>query len=164
MNMPEDEREKPKRRIKDKIAIFLATGFYSGFFPLAPGTAGTLVAIPIYFIIYRFASVIYYSIITLVLLLIGIIVSSIAIRIFRQEDPSPVVLDEMVGFLVAMFMINVTWWRLLGAFFLYRIFDIIKPFPAGAVEGLGKGIGIMADDLVAGIYANIIMHLAIRFL
>ena len=91
-------------------------------------------------------------------------VSSIAIEVFRQKDPSAVVIDEMVGFLAAMFLIDMTWWRLLGAFFLFRLFDIIKPFPVGAVEELGKGVGIMADDLIAGIYANIIMHLAIRFL
>jgi len=164
--MSEDEQSsyKASKGIEERIAIFLASGFYSGFFPLAPGTVGTLVAIPLYFVISRFNSNATYIIITISLLLVGIIVSQKAARVFRQRDPSLIVVDEMVGFLVAMFLIEVTWWRLLGAFFIFRFLDIVKPFPVGAVEELGKGIGIMADDLVAGIYTNIIMHLAIKFL
>jgi phosphatidylglycerophosphatase A len=162
--MSRDEQDSPKTKIIDKIAIFIATGFYSGYFPLAPGTMGTIVAIPFYFIISLFNSIIYYSIIILVLFIIGTIASSKAIKIYRQEDPSPVVLDEIVGFLVALFLIEITWWRLLAAFFIFRFFDITKPFPVGAVERIGKGFGIMADDLIAGIYTNLIMHLAIKFL
>ena len=160
--MQKNEQSTPRKGIKEKLAIFIATGFYSGYFPLAPGTIGTLIAIPIYLLISRFNSIIYYSIITIVLFIAGIFVSSIAIKKFRRKDPSPVVLDAIVGFLVAMFFIEMTWWRLVAAFFLFRFFDIVKLFPAGAVEEIGKGFGIMADDIVAGIYANLILQLAIR--
>jgi phosphatidylglycerophosphatase A len=162
--MLQNEQDNSKNNIINNVAIFIATGFYSGYFPLAPGTIGTIVAIPIYFIISLFNSILYYSIIIVVLFILGIIVSSKAIIIFRQEDPSPVVFDEIVGFLVALFLIEITWWHLIAAFFIFRIFDIVKPFPAGAAEGIGKGFGIMADDLIAGIYTNLIMHLALRFL
>jgi phosphatidylglycerophosphatase A len=162
--MSRNEKDNSKNKIINKIAIFIATGFYSGYSPLAPGTMGTIVAIPLYFIISFFNSIIYYSIITLGIFILGTIVSSKAIKIYRQEDPSPVVLDEIVGFLVALFLIEITWWRLLAAFFIFRFFDITKPFPVGAVESIGKGFGIMADDLIAGIYTNLIMHLAIKFL
>jgi phosphatidylglycerophosphatase A len=76
-------------------------------------------------------------------------------------DPSLVVIDEMVGFWIALFALPKAWPLLVGGFFLFRIFDIWKPFPARRAEALPEGWGIMADDAIAGIYTNLLLHLAL---
>ena len=145
-----------------RIVIFLATGCYVGYSPLVPGTTGTLAAIPIYFFLSRL-SPLYYMIILLASIYVAIWASDRAEVLLQSRDCRHIVIDEMVGFIVAMFMIPRTLSYILLGFFLFRALDIIKPFPIRALEeGLRGGYGVVLDDIVAGIYTNLIIHV-LRF-
>lgn len=94
---------------------------------------------------------------------IGIYVSGVAGQIWKVSDPSKVVIDEIVGMLITMIGIPVTGYYLVLGFLLFRLFDVWKPFPANIFETrFEKGWGVMADDVMAGIYGNIVMHLVVR--
>jgi phosphatidylglycerophosphatase A len=142
-----------------RIIIFLATGCYVGFSPLVPGTTGTLAAIPIYFLISRL-SPLYYAVIVFGSTCIAVWASDGAEVLLRAKDCRYIVIDEMVGFLVTMFMVPPTWGNILLGFFLFRALDIVKPYPIRTVEERARGgYGIVFDDIIAGIYANVIIHL-----
>lgn len=143
-----------------KTVIFIATGAYSGYSPLAPGTAGTIAAIPIYLLLSRFSPYIYIAAL-LALLPVSFWSAGIAENIFGTKDSSQIVIDEMVGFLVAMFLAPSGWGYLVAGFLLFRFFDIAKVYPAGDMEVLGGGVGVVMDDVVAGIYANVSLQLLI---
>lgn len=99
-----------------------------------------------------------------VVFVLGVAASSRAEIIFGRKDPSQVTIDEFVGMLIAFLGITITWRSAVAVFLLYRIFDIIKPAPARQCERLKGGLGIMTDDLVAGIYANLVFRLFDHFL
>jgi len=142
-----------------RTVIFLATGCFAGYAPLAPGTAGTLAAIPLYFFLSRL-SPLYYVVIVLGSIYVAIWASDRAEVFLQSRDCRHIVIDEMVGFLVAMFMIPSSVKNILLGFFLFRAFDIIKPFPIRALEERVRGgYGVVLDDIVAGIYTNLIIHL-----
>jgi phosphatidylglycerophosphatase A len=143
---------------KDKIIIFLATGAYSGYTPFAPGTAGTLVAIPL-FPLMVFIGPLWGALLLITATAGAIYVSSEAAAIMGEKDPSAIVADEIVGFAFAVYLLPLTVVNLILAFIFFRIFDILKPFPADwADEKLGGGRGIVLDDIVAGIYACTSVH------
>ena len=147
---------------KDKVIIFLATGAYSGYSPFAPGTAGTLVAIPLFPLMAALG-----PLWGALLLIAGtgaaIYVSSEAARIMGEKDPSAIVVDEIAGFAFAVYLLPLTAANLILAFIFFRIFDILKPFPADwADKNLGGGLGIVADDVAAGIYACLVVHGVLR--
>lgn len=145
-----------------RITIFLATGCYVGYSPLAPGTTGTLAAIPIYFLISRI-SPLYYVVIVLGFTSIAIWASDGAEILLQSRDCRHIVIDEMVGFMVAMFMVPPTLRNIALGFVLFRALDIIKPFPIRSLEEtLRGGYGVVLDDIIAGIYANLIIHV-LRF-
>lgn len=144
-----------------RVVIFLATGCYVGYSPLIPGTTGTLVAIPIYFFLSRL-SPLYYIAILLGSIYIAIWASDGAEVLLQSRDCRHIVIDEMVGFLVAMFMVPPTLRNILLGFFLFRALDIIKPFPIRALEGWRGGYGVVLDDIVAGVYTNLVIHV-LRF-
>ncbi|UCD70456.1 MAG: phosphatidylglycerophosphatase A [Syntrophobacterales bacterium] len=145
-----------------RIVIFLATGCFAGYSPVAPGTAGTLVAIPIYFFLFRL-SPFYYAAILLSSIYIAIWASDRAEVLLQSRDCRHIVIDEMVGFLVAMFMVPSTGKNIVLGFFLFRALDIVKPFPIRAIEEKVRGgYGVVLDDIVAGIYTNLIIHI-LRF-
>ncbi len=144
------------------IAVFLATGFYSGYFPIAPGTIGTVVAIPIYLAL-RFGGDLAVGIGFAVMTIVAIVSSSAAEEHFGKKDPSAVVIDEIAGMLLTMLFIPFSWKALLAGFLLFRVSDILKPFPGRRCEKLPGGWGIVLDDLVAALYANIAVRLLIFF-
>ncbi len=153
--------------LKFKIAEFIASGFYVGKIPFAPGTIGTLVAIPIMFI-YWPKGVGVQILITLSVFLIGIWASTVVVSKAESDDksqidPDFVVIDEIAGYMVAMLGVPLNPVYLAIAFVLFRIYDIFKPPPIKWFEKLPAGLGIMADDIVAGIYVLIIMHILIHF-
>jgi phosphatidylglycerophosphatase A len=144
------------------IVIFLATGFYVGYSPLVPGTTGTLAVIPLYLLISHLSSP-YYLAILLSSMCIAIWASDRAEVIFQSKDCRHIVIDEMVGFLVVMIAVPPTWRNILLGFFLFRALDIIKPFPIRYIEErLRGGYGVVLDDIIAGIYASLIIHV-LRF-
>lgn len=147
---------------KKFLILFLATGFGSGYFPVAPGTAGSVVGLAMAWALGNksFFLILFLSVL---LLGIGIYVSGAAGQIWKVSDPSRVVIDEIVGMLVTMIGIPVTGYYLCLGFLLFRLFDVWKPFPANLFEiKFEKGWGVMADDVMAGIYGNIVMHLVVR--
>lgn len=147
-------REKPL----NKLIIFLATGFYAGYIPIAPGTAGSLGGIGLYLLL-NGLSFAYYLLIISLLFIFGVYLSSEAEALLKKRDPSSVVFDEMIGMLVTMILIpsGIGW--VVAGFFLFRFFDILKPYPIRGIEKrMNGGIGIMLDDVAAGIYANVLLQ------
>ena len=141
-----------------RFFILLATGFGVGYSPIAPGTLGTLVAIPIYYFLSGIPSPLYE--ITLVgFFFLSVWVSENAERFFGKKDDQRIVIDEIMGFLITMLWIPKTVPFIIIGFFLFRFFDILKPFPIRRLEKeLKGGYGVVLDDVLAGIYGNIILH------
>ncbi len=146
-----------KSNIKRYFWLGIATGFGIGFLPGAPGTYGSLLAIILYFFFPK--SPIFYALFIILLLPIACISASKAEIYIQRHDPSQVVIDEILGMLVALWTIVPTIFSLFLTFLLFRFFDITKPFPIRQLESLPKGTGIIADDLMAGIYALACIHL-----
>ena len=145
----------------DRIVIFLASGAYVGYVPVAPGTFGSLLALPL---LVTLASALWSPAATVALLSlaagVAMPICGRAGRIYGQADSSRIVLDEVCGMLVAGAGLPPTAWALGLAFAAFRVFDIVKPFPAGQFDRHVKnGIGVVADDLVAGIYANLVVRM-----
>lgn len=139
-------------------AAWVAFGFGSGLSPVAPGTCGTLAAIPLYLLLVLLPWP-YYVAAVAVLFVAGVWASGRMVRALGREDPQAVVVDEMVGFWITMLAAPaVHWaWILLG-FGLFRLFDIAKPWPiAGLDRQVGGGLGAMLDDVLAGVYAAVVM-------
>ena len=139
-----------------KIAKLIATVFFVGFCPIAPGTAASLLALPIYYFLRESPYV--YLLITIGLLVVGFWSSSRAEKEFGRKDPGEIVIDEfsamLIVFLFSPFQVK---FMVIG-FFLFRIFDILK-FPAlKRLERLPKGYGIMLDDIAAAILANLVLQ------
>ena len=149
--------------MKTRLAVLLATVGYVGHFPIAPGTAGSAAALPLFFLVRMTGSVPLEVTIILVLLAAGCWAGSVAEAHYARTDPGYVVLDEVVGMLVTLLFVPVSAKGAIVGFFLFRLFDIIKPFPARQCERLHGGVGIMTDDVVAGIYGNLALR-AILFL
>ncbi len=145
------------------IAHLVATGFYTGYAPVAPGTFGTLVGVIIAPFLARVAvaSSLAYLLLLGLAIACAIWAAQIAIGIFEVEDPRPVVCDEIVGYLVAMAFLPVGRGSLLYAFLFFRLFDITKPAPCRQAEDLPGGYGVVIDDLAAGVYANLAVRLVL---
>ena len=134
-----------------------------GFSPVAPGTAGTLAAIPVAFGLSRLGWPAYLGA-TVVLFVLGTVAAARAGRHFGVIDASPIVIDEVVGYLVAVAFVPFSWpAALLGAAF-FRLFDIWKPWPVSALDRIESGLGVMLDDVAAGVFAWVAMRLFSRAL
>jgi len=144
--------------LRSRAAVALATFFYVGFIPFAPGTMGSAAALLLFFPIRWTGSIAFEVAASVVVFVIGIWAASDTEIALGVEDPGPVVLDEVLGMLVSLLFLPATWPVVLAAFVAFRTFDIIKPWPANRLERLHGGLGIMADDLMAGIYANLVVQ------
>ena len=144
-----------------RLAVFLATAAYSGYFPIAPGTVGSAVGLIVYGLVWWTRSTTLEVALIAGLFAVGVWAGSIAERYFGGIDPGPIVLDEVVGMLITLAFIPVGWSAALAGFFLFRVFDVIKPFPAARFEKLHGGLGVMADDAMAAIYANVSLRILI---
>ncbi len=175
------------RSAKDYLALAIATCGV-GYLPLAPGTWGSLVGIGVY-VIARAAGMklffdvgarynvnllqVYYGVIAfevvvvIAISLVGIWAASRTEALSSQKDPGKVVIDEVAGQFIALlpvpFVFETAWWAAILAFVLFRFFDIVKPYPACKFESLHGGLGIMADDIVAGVYAAMVVAAAVVF-
>jgi phosphatidylglycerophosphatase A len=138
----------------DRLALLWGTGFGTGYSPVVSGTVGTLVGIPLYLLLHG-AGLALYLTVTVILFLAGVAAANRLERRFKAKDPSQVVADEVVGYLVAACAITPSLSSVIITFILFRIFDIVKPFPARRSERLPGGWGIMIDDIWAGLYANL---------
>ena len=138
---------------------FLALGFGSGLAPKAPGTFGTLAAIP-FFLLLALLTPLSYLIAVVVMSIAGIYICGKAAEDVGVHDHPAIVWDEFVGFFITMFMVPVSWQSVLVGFLLFRLFDIFKPWPISFVDkNMSGGFGIMFDDILAGAFALLIMQL-----
>ncbi len=175
----------PKRKTAgDYFALAISTCGV-GYFPIAPGTMGSLVGVALYLTLWAASSRVleanalvkrltllhiwtpqmtFMLVVIFLVTMAGIWAATRAERLFRKEDPSEVVVDEVAGQMIALlsgpFWLH-TWWSILMAFLLFRAFDIWKPYPIRKLEDLPTGLGIMADDLGAGAYALIVNSILI---
>ena len=147
-----------------RLAVFLATAGYTGYFPFAPGTIGSAVGLVVYLIVWWAGAPLVEVALIAGLFAAGVWAGTIAERYFGGIDPGPIVLDEVVGMLITLAFIPVNLDGALAGFFLVRVFDVIKPFPAGRMEKLHGGLGVMADDAMAAIYANLCLRILIVLL
>jgi len=148
--------------MQTKIIRFIATFGGLGYSKIAPGTMGCLGAVIVYLLVYQ--SVTLYITVTAIILILGFIVSGKAEELFKRKDARQVVIDDACGFLLSMFLIPFSYQNVIIVFLLFRTIDIIKPFPIRRAEALSGGLGIMADDILAAIYANIIFRLTLHYL
>jgi phosphatidylglycerophosphatase A len=128
-----------------------------GFVPLAPGTLGTLAALV--FVAITNLPVPLYLVLTAAVTVIGIYASGVVEEITDEKDPGCIVIDEVAGYLVSMTFLPATVFYLVSSFILFRIFDILKPPPLDRLQRLKGGTGVMADDILAGIYTNIVLQI-----
>lgn len=143
----------------NKFVTFVATGGCVGFFPIAPGTMGALVGFLIYLLFSRFSWPIY-LLSTAVLFFLGVWAAERAEIVFASRDSSKIVIDEIIGYLLTMALIPFSPETSLVGFLFFRLFDIIKPPPAGKIDRqMEGGLAVVLDDVVAGIYANLSLHL-----
>jgi phosphatidylglycerophosphatase A len=174
-----DRAPRLKRGVTDYLALAIATCGV-GYFPIAPGTLGSMVGVALYLavwaglgelltshaisrklsLLYVFTPELAFMLIVIFFVtMIGIWAGSRSERVLKTKDPSKVVIDEVAGQMIALlsgpFWIQ-TWWSIFSAFILFRLFDIWKPYPIRRLERLESGLGIMADDVVAGVYALIV--------
>jgi len=147
----------------DKIVLFIAQGAYSGRFPKAPGTAGTVVGV-LLFLALRSAASTWYALATIAVIGIGTWAAGEADRILGSKDDQSIVIDEIVGFLVVLFLVPFSWWSVAAGFVLFRFFDILKPWPIKKLQDIPGGLGVMLDDIGAGIYTNVILQIACRLI
>lgn len=145
--------------MKNKIIKMLATFFYSGCAPKAPGTFGTLATIPLWYAMAHL-SILPYMVIVFILAILGILIAQAYEAIVQKHDSKEIVIDEVVGFLITMTWLPITWQSLVLGFILFRFFDIVKPPPIRQLDQkIPGGVGVMIDDIAAGIICNVILQL-----
>ena len=146
------------------IARILASVFYIGFIPGAPGTYGSLAAAAMLYFIGRYGDWVHPAILLAsvgIITLIGVPASAVASKNAGDDDPSFVVIDEVAGQALTFFCVPFSFTNIILGFAAFRAFDILKPWPIRKLEPLPYGIGIMADDLLAGVYACAVLHIII---
>ncbi|MDO9163116.1 MAG: phosphatidylglycerophosphatase A [Methylococcaceae bacterium] len=144
----------PKQIVSDPV-LFLAFGFGSGLAKKAPGTFGTLAAVPLYLALVQAQSLMVYSVVTLLVILVGVWICGQAAEKLGEHDFGGIVWDEIAGFLVTMWLVPFTWQAVALGFILFRVFDIVKPWPIRWIDRqVHGGLGIMLDDVLAGVFAG----------
>ena len=141
------------------LAVFVASAGYVGYVPIAPGTAGSAVGLALLFAIRLSGSPLIEVGGIVLTVVVGIWASTVAERHAGREDPGLVVIDEVAGMLLTMLWVPLSWATAVVGFLAFRLFDIVKPFPARDAERLHGGLGIMTDDLVAAVYAAVTVRL-----
>jgi phosphatidylglycerophosphatase A len=147
--------------MKDRVCLTFASVFFIGFIPGAPGTYASLATVVLFFLIHRLtdgiAPALHMSALCLISLA-GILASAAISRRTGQEDPSYIVIDEVAGQLLTFLFLPVNLLNLIVGFVAFRVFDMWKPFPIRKLESLKEGVGVIADDLLAGVYAGLVLH------
>ncbi len=142
-----------------KISEWIATCFKVGYLPLAPGTWGSIFAILVWWVFLKDLDPLIFGIIIILFFFIGIIVSNVIIDQNGNNDPSHIIIDELVGQWLALWILPDGYFYIIVVFILFRFFDIIKPWPIRFMEQLPKGLGVMCDDLTAGLITLILIQI-----
>jgi phosphatidylglycerophosphatase A len=147
----------PRIILRDPVHV-LAFGFGAGLMPYAPGTAGTLIAVPLLLLSAAWGHTVQ-SVITVAITLIGIYICEHSSRKLGVHDHSGIVWDEIAGFFISCWAIPLQWQWLAAAFVIFRFFDIVKPWPIREADhSLKGGVGIMLDDVLAGVFTGVILY------
>lgn len=141
-----------------RIGVFIATCGYVGYAPVAPGTFGSAMGLAAFYLVRSTGSATVELAVIAGLFALGVWSATLAERHLGGVDPGPVVMDEVVGMLITLALLPVTIWGAIVGFLVFRILDIVKPWPSAGFEKLPGGLGIMADDGMAAIYGNLIMR------
>ena len=149
--------------MKLKLSEIIGTVFYVGRTPFAPGTMGSLVALLVWFILKPLIIDPLFLLITGGLFFIGIAVSTILIEAWNEKDPKEIVIDEWVGMWISLYLVPHTILWGFVAFFFFRLFDILKPGPVQMMDDMDDSIGVMMDDVVAGILACLVTQSLLYF-
>jgi phosphatidylglycerophosphatase A len=146
----------PKQILSDPV-LFLAFGFGSGLAKKAPGTFGTLAAIPVYYLFAQ-TGIIFYSLLTVIATVTGIWICGIAAKRLDEHDFGGIVWDEIAGYLITMWLVPFSWKAVILGFVLFRLFDIVKPWPIKWIDRkVQGGFGIMLDDVLAAVFAGVLL-------
>ena len=157
--MSDKHRKIHLHEIKDPV-VFLALGLGSGLSPIAPGTAGTLLTVPLVYFLQQ-QSLLIYLLATLFVLFTGSWICGYAAQKLQVHDHSSIVYDEVAGFLITMIMVPAGWYWMISGFVLFRFFDAIKPWPISWFDkNIDGGFGIMLDDVIAGLISLCCLLLA----
>lgn len=142
------------------LALIIATFGYVGFFPVAPGTAGSAAALVLYAIVRWVGAPLFETTAIVLVFASGVWAAGRSEGLLGGKDPGPVVIDEVLGMLLTLAFLPLSLTAVLSGFFLFRFFDVVKPYPARRFEAAPGGWGVMLDDAMAGVYG----HLALRLL
>jgi len=142
------------------LARIIATFGFIGFFPVGPGSAASLAGLGMAYALRE--QPVFYVLIVAAVTVLGLMSAGIVEKAEGKKDPGCIVIDEVAGMLIALFGLPLSWPVLITGFFLFRAFDMFKIYPANRLEAMGGSVGIMADDIAAGIYANITLQIALR--
>ena len=148
--------------MKDNIVKFIATYGYTGYFPVASGTFASAVAVGMCYFLK--SNLTLYIAVFLVITIVGFLVSDRMEELAGQKDPGCIVIDEAAGIMISFFMLPWTPSVVWTAFFLFRAFDMFKIYPVNRLEEFKGGVGVMLDDIFAGIYTNLTMHIALKLI
>lgn len=146
--------------LRNSTVKAIATFFSVGYLPLIPGTFGSLAGLILYYLVKDNQAV--FILLTLLIIALGFIVSGRVEKIIGRKDPSCIVIDEVGGMLLSLWFVPYSVMNVWITFLVFRLLDTFKPFPAGRIQNLKGSLGIMADDLIAAIYTNIVIQLALR--
>jgi phosphatidylglycerophosphatase A len=144
-----------------RLGLFIATCGYLGYVPVAPGTFGSAAGLIVFAAVRWSGSPILELAVIVLLFAVGVWSSNVAEKHFGGVDPAPVILDEVLGMLITLAFIPVNVTGAIVGFLLFRLFDVVKPWPANRLELLHGGLGIMADDAMAAVYGNVVMRLLV---
>jgi phosphatidylglycerophosphatase A len=141
-----------------RFAVLVCSVGYVGFFPIAPGTAGSAAGVVLYLVL-RWLGVPYVEVpLVVALFALGVWLGAAAEKALGSIDPGPVVIDEVMGMLLTLALIPVNWIGIALGFVIFRALDVVKPYPARRLEQLPGGLGMMADDAMVAVYANLLLH------
>ena len=152
----------PRQILSDPL-LFLAFGFGSGLAKKAPGTMGTLAAIPVYYLFAQ-ADIWVYSLLTVCVSVLGVFICGVAAEKLGEHDFGGIVWDEIAGYLITLWLVPLTWQTIIVGFVLFRFFDILKPWPIKWLDQhVHGGFGIMIDDVLAAFFAGFLLFLGVHF-
>ena len=144
-----------------RLGLFIATCGYLGYVPVAPGTFGSAAGLVVFAAVRWSGSPALELAVIMLLFAVGVWSANAAERHFGGVDPAPVILDEVVGMLITLAFLPVNVTGAVVGFLLFRLFDVVKPWPANRLEAVHGGLGVMADDAMAGVYGNVAMRLLV---